>query len=355
MFVVVLLFAAVAAVDAPDVSVRVSPRPALIAADAAGQSLSVDLIVDNHSAEALDLDEVQISVFDRAGKLVLRKFIDGNGTRPSIRTADVPDIAAGTSTLLFNPFHDFGPDVDLHSVTFDLKLSAKDGSRLYAESVTVKPVAYRSKARLILPLKSRTIVYDGHDFYAHHRRWDYTIPQLQELGFRTNFMRYSYDFVPVDEQGNMSSGPEEKNESWFGFGQPVRAVAGGVVVAVKDSEADDRTFNPATIATDGPMKIWGNYVVVDHGNGEHALYGHIQHGSSRVKAGQRVRRGEAIAAIGASGSSKFPHLHFELQTGPGIDSEGLPSVFEQYDRILGSRRVRVGSGRVNSGDIVQSR
>lgn len=348
------LFLAVA-LDHPAVTVTVSPRPAYISADAEGQSLSVDLIIDNRSAEALDLDEVQVSVFDRSGKLVLRRFIDGNGARPSIRTADTSDIPAGKRTLVFNPFHDFAPGVDLHAVKFELKLSAKDGSRQYAEEATVEPVAYRSPAPLVLPLKGRIIVYDGHDFYAHHRRWDTTIPQLQELGFRTNFMRYSYDFVPVDEQGRMSAGPEEKNESWFGFGQPVRAVADGVVVAVNDRDADDRTFDPATIATSGPMKIWGNYVVVDHGHGEFAMYGHIKNGSSRVTAGTRVKQGDVIAAIGAAGSSKFPHLHFELQTGPGVDSEGLPSVFRQFDRILGSRRVRVVSGRVNSGDVLQSR
>lgn len=354
MFVAALLLTITAA-DAPDVSLHVSPQPALVAADANGQSLNVDLILENRTAEALDLDEVQVSVFDRAGKLVLRKFIDGNGSRPSIRTADVSEVPAGAKALIFNPFQEFAPDVDLHTVKFDLQLSSKDGSRRYTETATVKPEVYRAKARLMLPIRSRMIVYDGHDFYAHHRRWDYTIPFLQQLGFRTNFMRYSYDFVPVDEEGNMSSGPKEKNESWFGFGSPVRAVADGVVAAVKDSEADDRTFDPATIPTDGPMKIWGNYLVIDHGNEEHSLYGHIQKGSSRVKAGQHVRRGDTIAAIGAAGSSMFPHLHFEMQTGVDTSSEGLPSVFEQFDRVLGSRRVRVKSGRIHSGDIVQSR
>ncbi len=338
-----------------DVSVSVEPQPAYIAADASGQALSVDLIVENHTDEALDLDQIQISVFDREDKLVLRRFIDGNGARPSIRTADVPEIAAGATTLVFNPFHEFAPDVDLHKVQFDLKLSSKDGKRRYAANATVNPVLYRAKVKLILPLAKRMIVYDGHDFYAHHRRWDYTIPALQHFGFRTNFMRYSYDFVPVDDAGNMSSGDEAKNESWPGFGQPIRAVADGIVAAVIDKYADDRTFDPSTIATDGTMKIWGNYVVIDHGNGEHSLYGHIHQNSSRVKAGQRVRRGETIAAIGAAGSSLFPHLHFEMQTGPDTNAEGLPSVFEDFDRILGSKRVRVKSGRVNSGDIVQSR
>ena len=331
------------------------PQPALISADAEGQSLSVDLLIENGSSETLDLVEVQISVLDRTGKLVLRRFIDGNGTRPSIRTADAAAVPAERTTLIFNPFHDFAPDVELHTVKFDLKLSTKDGSRVYVESATVHPVVYRPKQGLILPVRGRMIVYDGHDFYAHHRRWDYTIPQLQQLGFRTNFMRYSYDFVPVDHDGNMVSGAEEKNESWFGFGQPIRAAAGGVVVAVADGAPDDRTFDPATIAAEGPMKVWGNYVVVDHRNGEYSLYGHIRQGSSRVRPGQQIRRGDVIAAIGASGSSKFPHLHYELQTGPDTNSEGLPSVFEQFDRILGNRRVRIRSGRVHSGDIVESR
>lgn len=348
MFVAALLFAM-------NVSVRVSPQPSYIAADASRQELSLDLIVESREQEPLDLDEVQISVFDRAGKLELRKFIDGNGTRPSIRTADVPEIAPGGTMLIFNPFQQFAPDVELHKVQFDLKLSSKDGSRRTTATATVNPVVYRSKARMILPVASRMIVYDGYDFYAHHRRWDYTIPMLQQLGFKTNFMRYSYDFVPVDESGKMSAGAEEKNESWFGFGKPVRAVADGVVAAVVDKYADDRKFDPSTIPTDGPMKIWGNYLVIDHGNGEYSLYGHIQQSSSRVEAGDRVRRGQHIAAIGASGSSKFPHLHYELQTGADIGSEGLPSSFENFDRILGSKRVRVKSGLVNSGEIVESR
>jgi hypothetical protein len=341
-----------AATANPTVTVRASPPTVFIEADAHAQSLNFDLIVENTSDEPLDLDEVQLSVFDRAGKLVLRRFIDGNGTRPSIRTADAGAIAPKASALIFNPFHRFEPDVDLFALRYDVKLSSKDGARTVSATVDVKPVLYQPHAHLILPLASRLIVYDGHDFLAHHRRWDYTIPGIQQLGFRTNFMRYSYDFVPVDAEGNMVSGAEEKNENWFGFGKPIRAVADGAIAAVRDDQQDDRQFDPRTIAADGPMKIWGNYLVIDHGHGEYSLYGHIQHGSSRVKVGQRVKRGETVAAIGASGSSKFPHLHYELQTGPDTNAEGLPSSFEGFDRIRGGRRIHVKSGHVESGEIV---
>ena len=112
-------------------------------------------------------------------------------------------------------------------MTFDLKLSSKNGERRYAAQVKVEPKPYAAKAQLLLPVKGRMIVYDGHDFYAHHRRWDYTIPFLQQLGFRTNFMRYSYDFVPVNADGAMAEGDEAKNENWFGFGREVRATADG--------------------------------------------------------------------------------------------------------------------------------
>lgn len=341
--------------DTTAVRVTVEPRPAYIEQSASAQIVNFDLILNNTTDEPLDLDEVQVSVHDRAGKLVLRKFVDGNGARPSIRTIDIPEIPAKGKALLFNPFDRFDRDLDLSSMTYDLKLSSKKGERRFSSRVTVTPKPYAGKAALILPVKGRMIVYDGHDFYAHHRRWDFTIPFLQQLGFRTNFMRYSYDFVPVNAEGAMSEGDEAKNENWFGFGREIRAAADGTVAAVVDDQPDDRNFDPSSIAEHGTMRIWGNYVVIDHGHGEFSVFGHIRQGSSRVKVGQRVKRGDGIAAIGASGSSMFPHLHYELQTGIDTNSEGLPSTFHDFVRLQGARRIAVPAGIVESGEIVESK
>jgi murein DD-endopeptidase MepM/ murein hydrolase activator NlpD len=74
-----------------------------------------------------------------------------------------------------------------------------------------------------------------------------------------------------------------------------------------------------------------------------------------VRVGQRVKRGAQIAAIGASGSSMFPHLHYELQTGIDTNVEGLPSTFTDFVRVQGSRRIEVKAGGVDSGEIVEGR
>lgn len=55
---------------------------------------------------------------------------------------------------------------------------------------------------------------------------------------------------------------------------------------------------------------YGNYIVIDHGNGLQTLYGHL----SRifVKAGDVVTRGAVIGNMGSTGNSTGPHLHFEV-------------------------------------------
>ena len=60
----------------------------------------------------------------------------------------------------------------------------------------------------------------------------------------------------------------------------------------------------------GPYSGYGNVAVVYHGSDLYTLYGH----TSRlyVKRGDTVRRGQLLAAVGSTGRSTGPHLHFEV-------------------------------------------
>lgn len=65
---------------------------------------------------------------------------------------------------------------------------------------------------------------------------------------------------------------------------------------------------------------YGNCIMIDHGNGYVTLYGHLS--SISVSVGQTVSQGATIGAVGSTGNSTGPHLHFEvLKNGTRIDPE----------------------------------
>jgi len=55
---------------------------------------------------------------------------------------------------------------------------------------------------------------------------------------------------------------------------------------------------------------YGNHIIVRHDNGVETLYAHLN--SIAVAKGDRVLRGERIGAVGSTGNSSGPHLHFEV-------------------------------------------
>ncbi len=81
---------------------------------------------------------------------------------------------------------------------------------------------------------------------------------------------------------------------------------------------------------------YGNHVIINHNFGYETLYGHMTR--IKVRAGQKVKRGEVIGWVGSTGKSTGPHLHYEVhKNGRPVD----PIYFfyndltpEQYDRIL---------------------
>jgi murein DD-endopeptidase MepM/ murein hydrolase activator NlpD len=76
-------------------------------------------------------------------------------------------------------------------------------------------------------------------------------------------------------------------------GTPVRAVGDGVVDFA------------------GWQNGYGNFIVLNHRNGQSTAYGHLSR--ILVKKGQHVEQGNTIGAVGTTGFSTGPHLHFEFR------------------------------------------
>ncbi|NWJ41509.1 MAG: peptidoglycan DD-metalloendopeptidase family protein [Geothrix sp.] len=96
------------------------------------------------------------------------------------------------------------------------------------------------------------------------------------------------------------------------------------------------------VVLSGKHKQYGNYVVIEHGNGVATLYAH--HRLNLVQAGEIVRRGQKIAEVGRTGNSTGPHLHFELKI-DGVhrnplpvlnDEEEIPAELAAQNALLGT-------------------
>jgi len=351
------LYAALAPSDPPTkaAGVAIATAPArVLVEDRTDAHLNFDFVV-NAGADSLWLNKVEVAVYDRAGALVLRKFVDNNGFNPAVNTLSHKVFAPGQSGLVFNPFHTFTPDVDLARLayTFEFRTAKKQP---VAFTLDVRPERYQPKAALQLPLTGRLLVWDGHDESAHHRRLDFFHPVAQQVGIKTNFMRYAHDFVVVDAAGVTHTGDGNKNTDYPGYNQPVLAPAAGRVVALYSEQPDNDNgldyFDPSAMATKDPMLLYGNYLVLDHGNGEFSMLGHLGKGTTIVKVGDEVKQGQPLARVGSSGSSYFPHLHYELRTGATLNAEGLPAYFRKYQLLRGSRSRTISQGAVDSGDFV---
>lgn len=71
-----------------------------------------------------------------------------------------------------------------------------------------------------------------------------------------------------------------------------------------------RAAYPGTVKEVGESAIYGNYIVLSHGNMETG-YSHCE--SIVAREGVVVRQGETIAKVGSTGVSTGPHLHFDLR------------------------------------------
>ncbi len=68
--------------------------------------------------------------------------------------------------------------------------------------------------------------------------------------------------------------------------------------------------NAGVVAFAGPLTIYGNVVILDHGLGLQTLYAHLS--SIEVKVGDRVTKGQELGRTGATGLAIGDHLHFEV-------------------------------------------
>ena len=115
------------------------------------------------------------------------------------------------------------------------------------------------------------------------------------------------DSWPLTEPGFITRARSE-TEGANHPGLDIAVAAGSYVRAAADGRVSNAGQDP----------VYGNFVLLDHGNDYQTMYGHAS--ELFVREGDVVRRNEVIALSGSTGRSTAPHLHFEVRrSGDAVD------------------------------------
>jgi murein DD-endopeptidase MepM/ murein hydrolase activator NlpD len=158
-----------------------------------------------------------------------------------------------------------------------------------------------------------------------HRRVLYTVNGKVHIPGR-----FAIDWIKLDNAGKHARGGGSRPADWYGYGEQVLAVADATVADAQDDMGEPtRVSDSNRVAME---KASGNYVALDLGQGRYVFYEHLKPGSIRVKAGDKVKRGQVIGLLGYTGNTTGPHLHLHVSNGnTPLDAEGLPYAFDRYE------------------------
>lgn len=358
----------------PVISIVSMPANPIVETRDKNNYINFDMVVKNESNMMLRIAKLEVSIFDADHALVQRRAINTDAFAPSIAVIGQRLIAPRESLDVFNPFPAFEAQVPLNRLEFSFCLQRETNAneretnlhRLpddcdYQVSTVVAPRFYDTKTPLVLPLKGKVLVWEGHDSYAHHFRIPFSNPKVKALGILADSNNFAADFVYTDDEGRYYRGDPRRIDNWYGYGKPIYAPGAGTVIAAASDISDNWFIDqratkigyPKVPAGKDPNDI-GNFVLIDHGDGEYSLLLHMKPGSVRVKVGERVAAGREVGQIGFSGDSIFPHLHYSLLGGPHVTKDwGIPAYFSHFRRRYGAKSVEVARGPVNSGDFVE--
>lgn len=312
-----------------DLRVPVAPAPVTVEG---ARQLVYELQVGNASDFPIALRGVEVRVDGQVLAALSPVQLDARLGRPGPAAAGtaprtLPPGVRGTLYLEVALPRELHPCALRHRV--DYVLQGRDGpvaGRVEGGHAAVDPVP---PPVLSPPLRGGPWAAIHHpDWPRGHRRMVYAVN-----GRATIPGRFAIDFIKLDAQGRQADGDADRTAAWFGHGEDVLAVADGVVAAVRDDMPES-----ASVATHPDHALGdatGNYVALRIAPDRYAFYEHLQPGSVRVAAGQRVRRGQVLGALGFTGDSSGPHLHFHLaDANSPLDAEGMPFVLDRF-RVLG--------------------
>lgn len=309
------------------VDIRVPKNPIAVLADSRPR-LVYELRVTNVGRRALGIKRVEVSAAGRALagwegdslKNIAQRIGEGGDGRV---------LGPGKQVLLFLMVSGpAGPaPTHLEHRLFFTPADSLDGQATDTLAKYVVTVDRRTPVVIRSPLAGGPWgAINGPGNTSGHRRAAIPLDGLTRIP-----QRFATDWIKLGPDGLAWKGDSTTNANWFGYNEPLHAVAAGTVVAAKDGIIENVPFSP-TMAVEITLEtVGGNHVILDLGGGNYAFYAHLIPGSLTVKVGDKVSAGQVIGRLGNSGNSTGPHLHFHMGDAPSpLGTEGVPFVVDGY-------------------------
>jgi murein DD-endopeptidase MepM/ murein hydrolase activator NlpD len=230
-------------------------------------------------------------------------------------------------------------------------------------------------AKVYLPARSgnETLATEGENYYEANKGLDVNKEgkiTKQGLQKRADLKKQEFNIQDVQNTGmgelktlkdtDISSGRGHRHvlgKAGFHEGIDIKGKEGDPVTAVKSG----------TIISVGASGDYGNLIRIDHGDGVETRYAHLS--KMDVKVGDIVSKGQKIGAVGSTGRSTGPHLHYEvLKGGKKIDPDSMKELYvnpvvpdykvastPQSTSSPGTTIISSVSNNIKGGTIIQKR
>jgi hypothetical protein len=289
----------------------------------------VEVFGDNKTALLSLVDSKLVAAVVRVGALMNMGGGSGNNGQADAANAakDSRTIDPGTRAVIYMwieiPATTALPATLTHRMVFSANAADSKATDATLENFPV-PVSHEPVLAISPPFHGGTwLAGDGPSNTANHRR---AITAID--GHIYSAERFAIDWLKVGPNGDSRHDGSARNDNWWGWGEPVLAVADGEITEVVDEFPDNtpRVLPPVTLDN-----IGGNHVILKIAPNRYVCCAHLQHGSIKVRLHEHVRTGDPLALLGNSGNTTGAHLHLQVTDRSSmLEAQGVPFEFANF-------------------------
>lgn len=244
--------------------------------------------------------------------------------------SDSVELPPNRETGLFNEYF-----VIVHTERLDrmrISVTYKSNGIKQQTAMSLPLVQYENRNRYIFPLKGCYSTCGNYNALLDHRQ-HYS-------------MEFAIDMAQYNEAQKLFFKEPMRTEDHIVYGREILAIADGVVAECYGSIPVTTSWvweeRKPYFEQYGLASQFGNYVILEHANGESSFYGHMIVDSLTVAKGDAVQQGQVIGRVGHTGMSNCPHLHFQLMDRPSLlTGRGLPCSFTNLRDVANDPLARI--------------